>query len=132
MERYKHWWDRLFKTDALTSIGIVVMSGVGTILTATRESAPALTSLGWLIVFVVLAFSLAALVAVVAAIRVQWFRIGSDPAKAASAPFDTRITLRFFDDARSPVRAEQSNIWRWYVLRNVILKISADGSASSE
>jgi hypothetical protein len=50
------WWERLYRADAIIGVVSMMASGVFTVITATRDNAPELTSLGWLAVFVALAF----------------------------------------------------------------------------
>ena len=87
-----------------------------------------MTSLGWLIVGVLLAFAIVILFGLAGWARQKWGQNAVSPSAASLAtPVNTMIRIQTYSDTRLPTRRQHENIWRWYSMSNHIRGRSADG-----
>ncbi|AGK58568.1 hypothetical protein HYPDE_34483 [Hyphomicrobium denitrificans 1NES1] len=123
----------LWKKFTEATVNLIITSGITsfaiTLWAATRSSAPDMTSLGWLIVGVLLAFAIVILFGLAGWARQKWGRTNAPPSTAAAAtPLATMLRIQTYSDARLPTRRQQENIWRWYTLSNRIRGRDANGT----
>src|SRR5262245_22985852 len=87
---FGHW---LWKQFSEATVKLIITAGLTavclTLWTASRESAPVLTSLGWLLVAVCLTFAIVLLVGVAGWAWAKW----ASPSSGAVAAVDTMIRL---------------------------------------
>lgn len=118
----------LWKQFTEATVSLIITSGITsfaiTAWAATRRSAPDMTSLGWLIVGVLLAFAIVILFGFAGWARQKWER--NDSASLAT-PGSTLIRIQTYSDARLPTRRQQENVWRWYTMSNQIRGIDGAG-----
>lgn len=110
---------KLVITSILTALAV-------TVWVATRKSAPDMTSFGWLLVGVGVAFAIVLLFGAAGWARSKW---GSGAAAgAAPAAIDTRLRLHSLGTKRIPQQLSEGNIWRWFSWENIARIQNADGS----
>lgn len=127
MDAFLRWaWKQFTESTAKLIFTAGITAAVVTLWTATRDSAPVLTSLGWLVVAVSLAMAIIVFVGLAGWARGKWWA----PAIATSIG-DTMLRLQVYADTRTPLRREHANIWRWYTLRNVIYGRDAQGAQTT-
>lgn len=109
---------QLVITSLLTALGI-------TVWVATRDTAPIMTSFGWLLVATALAFGIVVLVGITGWARTKWVPITPN---VAAIPIDTRLRLHSLGTTRVPQQLSQSNIWRWFSWENIARIQNANGT----
>lgn len=123
MVNLRNWLGQQFAQATVQSVITTVVTSVAvTVFVATRDSAPAMTSLGWLIVGFCVAFGMVLLAGAVGWARRSWGLFGG-----GLTATETMLRIQLFADARLPTRRQHGNIWRWYTLKNLIRGRDAEG-----
>jgi len=131
MDTLQKWlWRQFSEATVQLAITATITALVITAWTATRDAAPSMTSLGWLLVAALLAFSIVLLVGVAGWAKSRWLGPAINLAAATPSATDTRLRLHYYGTKRIPQQITQTNIWRWFSLEAIGHVRNPDGTTS--
>lgn len=120
MDALSKWLWRQFSEATIQLVITATITALAiTAWTATRDAAPSMTSLGWLLVAALLAFSIVLFVGVAGWSKNRWLSPTTNSSAATPLATDTRLRLHYYGTKRIPQQITQKNIWRWFSLEAI-------------